>query len=740
MNPVKQKEDTVLFAAIDMTDAAQRKEFLDESCAGDDALRSAVEQKLAARTETESFFAKARSALHLSQADLPVMPAQGDEIKPDERIGALICCYKLLEKIGEGGCGAVYMAEQEQPVRRRVALKVIKLGMDTQKVIARFAAERQALALMDHPNIARVLDAGATDAGRPYFVMELVRGVKITSYCDEYYLGMQQRLRLFIQVCHAIQHAHQKGIIHRDVKPSNILVTTLDGIPMPKVIDFGIAKAIEGRLTEETMQTDFTGCENIVGTPAYMSPEQAERRTLDVDTRSDIYSLGVLLYELLTGRPPFDGKTLVQSGVEHMRRTLRETEPPRLSKVLTALDGAELKTIAEHRRIEPPRLISTLAGDLERIVMMAMEKDRSRRYETVNGLLMDLQRYLNDEPVRACPPSQMYRLQKLVRRNRAVFISGGAVSVALITGFGTSTWLFLKERHARHEQERLMVQAQENERITEAAILVSRENYEDADRELDGVRHLIRPSIDGVTAYRKVAEWLAFQGQWEKAASRFLKLMEIDELDKWNIVSWDYQYYGTTLAKSGNLPKYNQFCRASIAHFSATTNSNEAWRILRSCLLMPADKDLLTSLRPLAALSESSFQSLTNNPGVAMWATIPVSLWKYRSGDYLGAEQWCRRSLAFPDRLYARQANSHLILAMSCFKLGRPDEALAELKLGQTMVKNRFPGGQLQSNASQGLWWDWVDATILLREAIDTVGDGENLTRAESDETPGQTE
>jgi serine/threonine protein kinase len=733
MNPVKQKEDTVLSAALDLTDAEQRKMFLDESCAEDAALRSAVEKKLAARDEAEIFFAKARSALDLSQADLPVMPVQGDETKLDEQIGTRIGYYKLLQKIGEGGCGAVYMAEQEQPVRRRVALKVIKLGMDTQEVIARFAAERQALALMDHPNIARVLDAGATDAGRPYFVMELVRGIKITKYCDEHNLDIEQRLRLFIQVCHAIQHAHQKGIIHRDIKPSNILVTTVDEIPMPKVIDFGIAKAIEGRLME---QTAFTGCEQIIGTPAYMSPEQAEMSVLDVDTRTDIYSLGVLLYELLAGRTPFDGKTLVQSGMEQMRRTLREDEPPRLSKALAKLDEMELKTTAERRHIEPPKLISTLAGDLDWIVMMALEKDRSRRYETVNGLLMDLQRFLNKEPVRARPPSQIYRLQKLVRRNRVIFTSGIAVGLALTIGFGTSTWLFLKERQAQHEQERLWAQAQNSERITSAAILVSEGKYEEADHVLDEVRYLIRPSIDGVTAYRKVAEWLALQGQWEKAASRFAKLIEIDELDKWNIVSWDYQYCGTVLAESGNLKKYNQFRKASIAHFSAITNRNEAWRILRSCLLMPADKNLLASLQPLAALSEGAFNHSTNNLTDTVWSTIPVALWKYRSGDYQAAEQWCRRSFASPGKLDAGLVNIHLILAMSCFKLGRSAEAREELKLGQTMVENRFPGGQLQLNASQGLWWDWVDASILLREAIATVERDEHLTPVESD---GQT-
>src|SRR5229473_1946702 len=398
----------------------------------------------------------------------PDEPTIRMEPSPDAEAHERIGRYKILQKIGEGGCGVVYMADQEEPVKRRVALKVIKLGMDTRQVIARFEAERQALALMDHPNIAKVLDGGATDTGRPYFVMELVRGIKITDFCDQNNLSTQDRLKLFIQVCQAIQHAHQKGVIHRDIKPSNILVTVNDGLPVPKVIDFGIAKATQGRLTDHTF---FTAFEQFIGTPAYMSPEQAVMTSLDIDTRSDIYSLGVLLYELLTGKTPFDSKELLEAGLDAMRRTIQEQEPQRPSTKLSTMVEGELTTTAKRRHTDAPKLISDVRGDLDWIVMKCLEKDRARRYETANGLASDLQRHLDEEPVNACPPNQIYRFQKLVRRNKLAFAAAAAVAASLLIGLGISTWMFFQERAAKQEQARLRLQAQAKEQKaqTEAA-------------------------------------------------------------------------------------------------------------------------------------------------------------------------------------------------------------------------------------------------------------------------------
>jgi serine/threonine protein kinase len=438
MPAIQEREEALFRAAIELSPGAARQAFLDQACAGDPALRQRLEALVAAHDQPDEGLPAAASAAKATvKLDLPDAP--------DEAVGQTLGRYKLLERLGEGGCGVVYVAEQTEPVRRRVALKVIKLGMDTKAVVARFEAERQALAMMDHPNIAKVLDAGTTGTGRPFFVMELVRGIRITDYCDQNRLSTRERLELFIKICHAIQHAHQKGIIHRDIKPSNILVTLHDGVPVPKVIDFGIAKATEGRLIDATV---YTQLHQFIGTPAYMSPEQAEMSGLDIDTRSDIYSLGVLLYELLAGSTPFDPNELMASGIDQMRKTIREREPVRPSTRFATLKGEEVTTTAKRRSADRSKLMHQLKGDLDWIVMKCLEKDRTRRYDTANGLAMDIRRHLNNEPVVARPPSSAYRLQKLVRRNRLVFAASGAVAAALVVGLAVSVFLFTKENQA----------------------------------------------------------------------------------------------------------------------------------------------------------------------------------------------------------------------------------------------------------------------------------------------------
>jgi eukaryotic-like serine/threonine-protein kinase len=425
-------EESILLQALEIASAAERAAYLDLACGDNRHLRAEVEALLHAHTQSGDLL------------DLPEKPAVTVDEPSRERPGTVIGPYKLLQQIGEGGMGTVFMAEQTQPVQRKVALKVIKPGMDSRQVIARFEAERQALAMMDHVNIARVLDAGATAAGRPYFVMELVHGVPITRYCDDNRLTPRERLELFVPVCQALQHAHQKGVIHRDVKPSNVLVTLYDGQPVPKVIDFGVAKATEQKLTERTL---FTQYGTLVGTLEYMSPEQAELSALGVDTRSDIYSLGVLLYELLTGSTPLTHKRMKEAAYAEILRMIKEEEPPRPSTRLSD-SGAALASISAQRHMEPAKLTKLVRGELDWIVMKTLEKDRNRRYETANGLASDVQRYLADETVQACPPSTSYRLRKFARRNKRALAVAGLVLCFMVLLGGGAGWV-LRDRSAR---------------------------------------------------------------------------------------------------------------------------------------------------------------------------------------------------------------------------------------------------------------------------------------------------
>jgi WD40 repeat protein/serine/threonine protein kinase len=462
--------ESILAAAVEVDSDVERRKFLDQACAGDAELKRRVEQLIANHFRAGRFLESPAAEL-FTAADDP----------RTEQCDSVIGPYRLLEQIGEGGFGIVFMAEQQQPVRRKVALKVLKPGMDTRQVVARFEAERQALALMDHPHIAHVLDAGATESGRPYFVMELIRGIPLTVFCDESRLTLRERLELFVTVCQAVHHAHQKGIIHRDLKPSNVLVTLRDGKPEVKVIDFGIAKALgQERLTEKTLCTGFA---QMLGTPLYMSPEQAELSGQDVDTRTDIYALGVLLYELLTGTTPFDKERMKEASYDEIRRIIREEEPVKPSTRMSTL-GQAATTVSANRKSEPKPLSKLFRGELDWIVMKALEKDRNRRYDAASSFAADVRRYLGDEPVQACPPSAWYRLRKFARRNKVALITASAIAIVILLAVAglafstTLTWQANKE--LRLERGRAEEQTQLARRLLYASdINVARQAWEE---------------------------------------------------------------------------------------------------------------------------------------------------------------------------------------------------------------------------------------------------------------------
>jgi hypothetical protein len=636
-----------------------------------------------------------------------------------EACGTVIGRYKLLERIGEGGFAVVYMAEQTEPIRRQVALKIIKLGMDTRQVIARFEAERQALAMMDHPGIAKVYDAGATETGRPYFVMQLIRGIPITQYCDDNRLTTAARLHLFLDVCHALQHAHQKGIIHRDIKPTNVLVALHDGRPVPKVIDFGIAKATHQRLTEKTLYTNYR---QIIGTPQYMSPEQAEFSDLDIDTRSDIYSLGVLLYELLTSTTPFMLDDLHRMAYDEICHTIRHSEPPTPSRRLSAL-GDTAAVVAQNRQIDPPGLHKLIRGDLDWIVMKALEKDRTRRYETADALALDVERNLKDEPVLARAPTAAYRFQKAWRRNKLAFVAAGAIVVAIFTG------LLFGVRELR-ELNRLRIEAETEARIYEASHLLDQGDSEAAARLLNEIQpEFVKPQGAHAQLKRVLGARAATHGRWQEASAHFDTLMRVNRLDAPRTIALDHLRAAPVFIKLGELDRYETLRREAIERFGNTDNPIVAEELTRACLLMPASDELLAQFQHMQKGLERAQEDAELDADYLFrpWGCIALAQLQYRRREWKASRYLCEKALSFP-ALTTRDAIARLLLAMNHRQLEDHGTAHNEFLAASQMIDKAYAGGNFTDmpelgfiNQAETVWFDWEYASILHREATQLI-------------------
>jgi eukaryotic-like serine/threonine-protein kinase len=742
-------EKALFEATVVIEDRGERTAFLNHVCQGDPALRTRLDDLLESANASERFFHKIETARIEAAVDAcaSLQTLHTDEelavridVPAAEGPGSWIGRYHLQERIGEGGCGVVYLAEQEKPVRRRVALKVIRLGMDTESVIKRFEIERQSLALMDHSNIAHVLDAGATDTGRPYFVMELVQGVKITEFCDTHRLDFRQRVDLFIEVCHAIQHAHQKGVIHRDIKPSNILVSELDGKVTPKVIDFGIAKATGGHSDGQTL---FTSAEHFIGTPAYMSPEQADTKSVDVDTRSDVYSLGVLLYELLTGRPPFDPAHLAAVGMYETRKILKEQDPLRPSAALADLDDAGISGIAALRGTDPAKWISQVKGDLDWVVMKAMEKDPQRRYETVNGLSMDLMRIIRNEPVTARSPSAVYLFGKFVRRNRLVVGATAGIVAALVLGLGLASISYQREVRAKQEQiilrkiaeaaraneSRLLANAKVRENIALVAVLLSEGKTHEADAQLRLTPlSSIEPSLEAETVLRSLGRWNATAGRWQEAAECYALLTEASRLSSPDEIrtTKDLTAIGPVLVESGSLEKYERYRGWVISRLDPVSRLQAVEHVIKATLIRPAGPKILRRLEPIRAQFEETYKNARLvEPDARMpvsgWTTWAISLYEFRCGDYEKSIYWGDLTIDLHGKNQALQAVTHSVLAMAHQRLGHAEAAREELEKTREWIDLAFTPELAPIpeplGAGTGVCWDWVLARILYREA-----------------------
>jgi serine/threonine protein kinase len=690
--PSAASAEEIFLGALELAPGALREDFLRQSCAGDEALLQAVRELLRDHeAATDLFRESARQIVDEGDA-LP-----DESTPPGTRIGP----YRILRQIGEGGSSSVYEAGQEEPIRRTVALKILKADTDTQRFVSLFETERQTLALMEHPNIARVLDAGRTEDDRPFFTMDLVHGTRITQYCEDHRLPVGERLLLMRQVCAAVQHAHNKGVIHRDLKPSNVLVEQVDGVAIPKVIDFGIARA-----SALPVDPGESGPARVqwIGTPAYMSPEQFGSPE-DIDTRSDVYSLGVVLYELVAGRPPFDNNALLLCPPGEISRRIREESVP------------------------PPSSWRKMAGtgsahELDCIILKAIEKDRDRRYLTVQDLSSDLDRFLRGEPLEAHPARRIYRLRKLILRNRLATASIVAVVLALATGFSTSTLLYFRARAAEREQAHLRAESEEREHVTKAAIFIMQGKFPEADAEvakMGGV--LTQPSLEATNVFRELGVQNAIRENWKTSADRWLALSRVnhfDESDLTDHATRDLLPIAPTLVRVGDHKRYAEFQDLLIRRLGKTDDPVAAEQVLKLCLQAPASPSLLARLKPVAQVAEASLSADFDSPPanrLEAWRCVALGLWHYRGGRYDEAVRWCSRTLLWgeKDDDIARTTNAILLRGMARRAAGDFAGADGDFALAKGLYVRRFSlPHELNTNGS---WYGWLTNLNFFTEA-----------------------
>jgi serine/threonine protein kinase len=721
----------IMEVALSLDDPHARQLFLNRVFENREEAKQEMAQLLDAADGAATFFLEAKeeraqvTAKILSETKhVSMLPVRFNvEEGMPEKLGP----YRLIRRLGEGGGGVVYEAEQEQPIRRRVALKIVRMDAENKSALARFDVERQALALMDHPNIAKVFDAGTTPTGKPYFAMELVTGEPIVRYCNGHKLDCRARLELFVLVCNAIQHAHQKGVIHRDIKPSNVIVTLQDGAHVPKIIDFGIAKASGGFKGEA-----ITAHDQFFGTPAYMSPEQVALTGIDVDTRSDIFSLGVLLYELLTGATPIDRSTEPDPSFSQIRKSLLTWETLRPSEILAKLPPENLRTLAAERSTDSTSLVSFVKGDLDWIVMMALEKNRTRRYQTANGLATDIKRFLAHQPITARPPSRVYVLAKFVRRNRLAFGAAVILVMLLIMGLAVTAAMYESERKtaieqlrlkneaqaARNEENRLRKQADARSNVARAAFLLDQGRIDEADAlRRDYPLSLIEPSLEAAAVFRSLGDWNSEHGRWDQAYQCFQLLRKANRHDvPQKILQGDDLMAISAALLRQDKAEYLAFRDEVMDRYTPAEGQQKAEHLLKVCLMHPADARIVAQLRR----DVDTMGDPRRTPCPA-WSAFSLSLYCLRSGSYGDALGACEMGLTHPDCKSSCQASLEAVAAMAHANLGHADLAGTSLRKARDIARNCDGKDFAQGKPIRPYWFDWAIAELLIQEAGERV-------------------